>query len=158
VPVGQRPGPYSFLIATGAQRGKQTCYICEQHEGNKPAAVVFARTLSEPLAKLLSKLDAAGGDKKDAGYKVWMTQLTATADLDLLAKWAQTQGLKNTPIGAFEDADGPPSYKLNKDADVTVILFVKQKVVANYAYRVGELNDKSIDEVLKAVPQLFEKK
>ncbi|HEV3383876.1 MAG TPA: hypothetical protein VG097_03625 [Gemmata sp.] len=158
VPVGRRPGPYSFLVATGAQRGKQTCYICEQHEGNKPAAVVFAHTLTDPLAKLLSKLEAAGVDKKDSGYKVWMTQLTATADLDLLAKWAQTKGLKSTPVGAFEDADGPPSYKLNKDAEVTVILFAKQKVVANFAFRVGELNDKSTGEVLKAVPQLFEKK
>ena len=158
VPVGQRPGPYSFLVATGAQRGKQTCFICEQHDGNKPAAVVFSRTLSDPLAKLLSKLEAVEADKKDAGYKVWMTQLTATADLDLLAKWAQKQGLKSTPIGAFEDADGPPSYKINKDAEVTLILFVKQKVVANFAFRAGELNDKSIEEVMKAVPQLFEKK
>ncbi len=158
VPVGQRPGPYSFLVATGAQRGKQTCFICEQHEGNKPAAVVFTRTLSESLARLLSKLEAIEADKKDTGYKVWMTQLTATADLDLLAKWAQKQGLKTTPIGAFEDADGPPSYKLNQDADVTVILFVKQKVVANFAFRAGELSDKSIEEVMKAVPQLFEKK
>jgi hypothetical protein len=157
VPVGQRPGPYSFLVATGAQRGKQTCYICEQHEGNKPAAVVFARNLSEPLAKLLSKLEAVGTDKKESGYKVWMTQLTPTANLDELAKWAQKQGLKTTPIGAFEDADGPPSYKLNKDADATIILFAKQKVIANFAFRTGELNDKSIEEVLKAVPQLFEK-
>jgi hypothetical protein len=158
VPVGRRPGPYSFLVATGPQRGKQTCYICEQHEGNKPSAVVFAHGLTDPLAKLLSKLEAAGTDKKDSGYKVWMTQLTTSADLDLLAKWAQTKGLKSTPVGAFEDADGPPSYKLNKDAEVTIILFAKQKVVANFAFRIGELNDKSIEEVLKAVPQLFEKK
>jgi hypothetical protein len=119
---------------------------------------VFARTLSEPLAKLLNKLEATGADKKDSGYKVWMTQLTPSADLDLLAKWAQTQGVKSTPVGAFEDADGPPSYKLNKDADVTIILFVKQKVVANFAFRAGELNDKGMEEVLKATPQLFEKK
>ena len=38
------------------------------------------------------------------------------------------------------------------------MLFTKQKVVANFAFRAGELNDKAIDEVLKAVPQLFEKK
>ena len=48
VPVGKRPGPYSFLVATGPQRGQQTCYICEQHEGNKPAAVVFARDTVRP--------------------------------------------------------------------------------------------------------------
>lgn len=158
VPVGQRPGPYSFLVATGMQRGQQTCYICEQHEGNKPAAVVFARTLSDPLAKLLSKLETVEADQKDTGYRVWMTQLTAKADLDALAKWAQKQGLKTAPVGAFEDPDGPPAYKLNKEADVTVILFVKQKVVANFAFRPGELKDSSIEDVMKSVPLLFEKK
>ncbi|MBA4189442.1 MAG: hypothetical protein C0467_15740 [Planctomycetaceae bacterium] len=158
VPVGKRPGPYSFLVATGPQRGQQTCYICEQHEGNKPAVVVFTRTLSEPLGKLLGKLEAAGATPKDLGYKVWCTQLAEKADLDALAKWAQKQGLKTVPVGAFEDADGPPSYKLNKDADVTVMLFTKQKVVANFALRAGELTDKQIDEIVKTVPQLFEKK
>jgi hypothetical protein len=158
VPVGKRPGPYSFLVATGPQRGQLTCYVCEQHEKNLPAAVVFARNLSDPLGKLLTKLEAAGAKAKDSGYKVWCTQLAASADLDSLAKWAQKQGLKTVPVGAFEDADGPPSYKLNKDAEVTVLLFTKQKVVANFALRPGELTDKKIDEIVKAVPQLFEKK
>ena len=158
VPVGKRPGPYSFLVATGPQRGQQTCYICEQHEGNKPAAVVFARTTSDQLGKLMAKLDAAAIANKDGGGKVWMTLLAEKADLDALAKWSQKQGLKGAPVGAFEDADGPPSYKLHKDADVTVILFAKQKVVANFAFRVGELDDKAIDAVLKAVPQVFETK
>ena len=72
--------------------------------------------------------------------------------------WAQKKGLKTVPVGAFEDADGPPSYQLHKDADVTVLLFTKQKVIANYAFRAGELTDKHIDEILKAVPHLFEKK
>lgn len=155
VPVGKRPGPYSFLVATGPQRGQLTCYVCEQHEGGKPAAIVFTHTLSEPLSKLLHKLEDAGLARKDTGYKVWMTQLTDTADLDALGKWAQKQGLKNVPVGAFEDADGPPAYKLHKDADVTVMLFVKERVVANFAFRAGELNDKSIETVLKAVPRLF---
>ena len=156
-PVGKRPGPYSFLVATGPQRGQLTCYVCEQHEGNKPAAVVFARATSEPLGKLLAKLDAAAIDRKETGCKVWMTLLAEKADLDSLAKWAQNQGLKACPVGAFEDADGPPSYKLNKDADVTVILFAKQKVVANFAFRAGELNDTAIEEVMKSVPLMFEK-
>jgi hypothetical protein len=158
VPVGKRPGPYSFLVATGPQRGQQTCYVCEQHEHDRPAAVVFARTTSDQLGKLLGGLEAAGADNKDSGYKVWMTLLADSADLDALAKWAQAQGLKTVPVGAFEDADGPPSYKLHKDADVTVMLFTKQKVVANFAFRAGELTDKAADEVMKAVPKLFEGK
>ncbi|MBA4064168.1 MAG: hypothetical protein C0501_10730 [Isosphaera sp.] len=160
VPVGKRPGPYSFLVATGPQRGQQTCYVCQQHEKDRPAAVVFARTLSDPVGKLLGRLEAAGAGPaaKDTGYKVWMTQLAEKADLDGLARWSQKHGLKAAPVGAFEDADGPPSYKLSAAADVTVLLFARQKVVANFAVRAGDLTDGKIDEVLKAVPQLFEKK
>jgi hypothetical protein len=157
-PVGKRPGPYSFLVATGPQRGQQTCYICEQHETNKPGIVVFARSTSDSLGKLLAKLDAAAIANKDTGCKVWMTLLAEKADLEALAKWSQKQGIKSAPVGAFEDADGPPSYKLHKDADVTVILFTKQKVTASFAFRAGELDDKAIEAVMKAVPQLFEAK
>lgn len=153
IPVGKRPGPYSFLVATGAQRGQQTCYICEQ--ADKPTAVVFARTLSEPLGKLLVQLDAEATARKDSGFKVWMTQLADNADLDALAKWGQKQGLKNLPVGAYEDSDGPPAYKLHKDADVSVLLFAKQKVIANYTFRRGELTESKADEIRKAVPKLF---
>ncbi len=157
LPVGKRPGPYSFLVATGPQRGQPTCYVCEQHEGGKPAAVVFARSLSDPLGKLLAKLEAAGAGKDATGYKVWMTQVTPTADLDALATWAQKQGLKGVPVGAFEGADGPPAYRLSPDADVTVMLFVKTQVVANFAFRKGELTDKTVEQVVAATPQLFKK-
>ena len=155
LPVGKRPGPYSFLVATGPQRGQPTCYVCEQHEGGKPAAVVFARSLSDPLGKLLAKLEAAGAGKDATGYKVWMTQVTPTADLDALAAWSQKQGLKGVPVGAFEGADGPPAYRLSPDADVTVMLFVKTQVVANFAFRKGELGDKGIEQVAGATPKLF---
>ena len=96
--------------------------------------------------------------RKDAGFKAWMTQLTDSADLDGLAKWAAGQGLKTVPVGAFEDADGPPAYTLSPHADVTVLLFVKQKVVANFAFRPGELTDQKVAEVARTVPTLFEKK
>ncbi|MFO0848435.1 MAG: DUF1080 domain-containing protein [Gemmataceae bacterium] len=155
VPVGKRPGPYSFLVATGPQRGQQTCYICEQ--ADKPTAVVFARTLTPAVGQLVAKLDAAAVGKPDSGYKAWLTQLADTADLDRLAKWAQEQGLKTAPVGTFEDADGPPAYTLSRDADVTVLLFVKQRVVANFAFRPGELTAARAEEVLQRVPELFAK-
>jgi len=66
--------------------------------------------------------------------------------------------LKGVPVGAFEDADGPPAYKLHADADVTVLLFVREKVVANFAFRPGDLDAAATETVLKAVPPLFEKK
>jgi len=148
--VGQKPGPYSFLVASGPDRGKPTCYICEQ--GDKPTAVVFARTLSPSIGKLLAALDGVMIAKSDSGFKAWMTVLADTADLDGLAKWTQAQGLKSVAVGGFEDADGPPAYKIAKDADVTVILFVKKKVVANYSFRTGELTEAKIAAIAKEVP------
>ena len=37
---------------------------------------------------------------------------------------------------------------------VTVLLSVKQKVVRNFAFRAGELNNEHIAEVLKGIPQI----
>ena len=153
VAVGQRPGPYSFLVATGPERGKQTCYICEQ--ASKPAVVIFTRSLNDSVGKLLAKLDGEMPTRKETGFKVWLTQLADKADLEALAKWSKSQGIKNAPVGAFEDVDGPPSYKLSADAEVTILFFVKEKVVANFAFRPGELTEKQIPVVLKALPGLF---
>ena len=45
-----------------------------------------------------------------------------------------------------------------RDADVTVLLFVKQKVVANFAFRSGELSDDKIGDVMKALPRILGEK
>jgi hypothetical protein len=155
-PVGQRPGPYSFLIATGPQRGQSFCYICDTAE--RPAAVVFARRLSEPLGKLLLKFDESAAQPKDA-LRSWMTVLgEKTIGLDDLAKWSKEKGLKSVPVGVFDDQDGPPSYQLSADAEVTVLLFVNKKVVANFAFRAGEMNDAAVAKVVEALPKLMDKK
>lgn len=156
-PVGQRPGPYSFLVASGPQRGQQTCYICETED--RPAVIVFARQLTEPLQKLLLKIDESVTAQPKDSMRAWSTILgEKVASLDDLAKWSKEAGLKNLPLGVFDDEDGPPSYKLNKEASVTVLLFVKQKVIANFAYRAGELNDEAIKQVMSMVPKLVETK
>ena len=155
--VGQRPGPYSFLVASGPQRGQPTCYICETD--TKPAAIVFARKLSDPLAKLLLKFDEAVAAQPKEAMRSWMTVLgEKTASLDDLAKWSKSTGFKNLPLGVFDDADGPPSYKLNKEAEITVLLFVNKQVIGNFAFREGELNDEAIKKISKVLEKLTEKK
>jgi hypothetical protein len=158
LPAGKRPGPYSFLVATGPQRGQSTCYICETED--RPAVVVFARTPNAGLGKLVKSLDTAVNDNKGAEMKGWVTFLNKgdTGLEDKVIEWGREHAIKTMPLGLFDDADGPPSYKLARDADVTVLLFTKQKVVANFAFRAGELNDERIKEVMKAVPEIFGKK
>jgi hypothetical protein len=153
--AGKKPGPYSAVVATGPQRGQSYCYICET--GERPAFVVFARSLSEPLGKLVRQLDKARAAHKKADLRGWVTFLAedpAAMDTQVV-KWAKKYAVGTLPLAVFSDATGPPSYRLAADADVTVILFVKQKVVANFAFRAGELTDARAAEVLKALPKIL---
>jgi hypothetical protein len=149
--IGQRPGPYTFVIATGLQRGQSYCYICET--ADRPAVAVFARKPSDALGKLVNRIDQAVADHKKADLRAWVTFVSKdqlTLDAELL-KWGPQHAIKSTPLGVFEDPDGPPAYRLGKDAEVTVIFFVKRKVTANFAFRAGELNDEATAEVMKAL-------
>ncbi len=151
--AGQRTGPYSSVMCTGAQRGKSHCFICET--ADRPAVIVFARTLSEPLGKLAAALEGALADYKKNDLRGWLTLLHADqskVDAAVLA-WARKHALRGVSVGVFEDPDGPPSYRLHRGADVTVLLAVKQKVVANFAFRPGELTDARIRAVVAAIPQ-----
>lgn len=152
---GQRPGPYSFVMCTGEQRGKSHCYICDT--ADRPAVIIFARTLSDPLAKLAAGLDKALAEHKKSELRGWVTLLHADQseiDADVL-KWVKKHGIKGVPVGVFEDVDGPPTYKLNREADVTVLLSVKQKVVINRAFRAKELTNEKVAELLKSVPKIL---
>jgi len=157
--TGQRCGPYAALISTGPQRGQSFCYICQT--GDKPAVIVFAHALTDPLGKLVVQLDKAVTDHKKADLHVWVTFLSnQQLELDAkVVKWSERFAIRAVPLGIFdEDPLGPPSYRLSKDADVTVLMFVKQKVVANFALRAGELNDDKIKEIMSALPRIVSEK
>lgn len=152
VPVGARPGPYSFLVATGPERGKQQCFVCAQDK--KPTAVVFTRRLTPAAGRLFARLDAVAAAKADVGLKVWLTHLADTADLDEVAAWARSHAVKVSPAGVYEDRDGPPAYRIAPAADVTVIVFTDRKVTASFTFRDGELTDARIPAVVAAVEKL----
>jgi hypothetical protein len=155
--VGQRPGPYSFLVATGPERGQPTCYVCETAE--KPGVIVFARSLSDPLAQILTACDSAIASRPKDAMRAWMTVLgEKSVGLDELARWATLAGLKAVPVGVFDDPVGPPSYKLADDSDVTVVVFENRKVLANFAFRKGQLDAASVKKVAAELARLGGKK
>jgi hypothetical protein len=158
LPPGVRPGPYSALVCTGPQRGQQHCFICETED--RPAVIVFARSLSEPLGKLAHGLDRALAEHKTSELRAWVTVLAedhGVMDPKVVA-WAKRHAVGTVPVGVFEDVAGPPSYRLARDADVTVLLSVKQRVVANFAFRPGELTEARVAEVMNALPRILGKK
>jgi hypothetical protein len=153
--VGQKPGPYSSIVSVGAERGQSHCYICDT--ADHPAVVVFARRLSDPLGKLVAGLDKAVADDKAADLRAWVTFLSddqTTLDPQITA-WSKKYAVRGVPLGVFENVDGPPSYRLNRDAEVTVLLFVNRKVTANFAFREGELTESRVADILKALPGIL---
>jgi hypothetical protein len=155
--VNQRPGPYSAVVAVGPQRGQSHCFICEA--ADRPTVIVFARSLSEPLGKLVHQVDRALAEHKAADLKAWVTFLSEDqTGLDpKVVEWGKKHATGAVPLGVFDDVVGPPSYLLARDADVTVLLSVKQRVVANFAFRAGELTDATAGQVLKALPRILKK-
>ncbi|OAI42282.1 hypothetical protein AYO40_00115 [Planctomycetaceae bacterium SCGC AG-212-D15] len=155
LPAGEKPGPYSSVICTGAQRGQSFCYICDN--ADRPAVVIFARSLSDPLGKLVGQLDKAVQANQAAKLNAWVTFLDKDqASLDpKVVGWGKKHAIGSVPLGVFEDEVGPPSYRLAADADVTVILFVHKKVVANFAFRTNELTDARMAEVMSALPKIL---
>ena len=154
---GDRPGPYSSVVVTGSKRGTSHCFICET--ADKPAIIIFARSQSDALGKLASGINKALRLHKDADLRSWITFLYAdqTSVDAQIVQWSQKHSLTNIPLAVFEDLGGPPSYRLNSEDDITVLLFVNQKVTGNFTFRQGELSETRIAEVLVAVAELVKK-
>src|SRR5947209_2209047 len=92
--LGQPPGPSSAVMCTGEQRGKSHCYICET--ADRPAVIIFARSLSEPLGKLAAGLDRALAEYRKNDLRGWVTVLhpdQSKLDASVL-RWAKKHAVK----------------------------------------------------------------
>lgn len=147
------PGPFHPLNVTGESAGKKACLVCKH--GANPVAIVFARSTDCPAtAKLLQKLDAAtaANSKCEMGsFAVYLTDDDkASAKLEELAK---ENKIKNLTL-SIDNPAGPAKYEINKDADITVVLYNEHKVVANYSFKKGEIKDADIDAIIKDVAKI----
>ncbi len=152
--VGQRPGPYTSIVSVGPERGQLHCFICET--ADRPAVIVFAHSLNDSLGKVVRGLDKALVEHKKADLRGWVTFLhddQAKFDPQVVA-WSKAQNVGGVPLGVFEDAGGPPTYRLHRGAELTILLSVKQKVVRSFGFKDGALTDAQVAEVLKAVDAL----
>src|SRR5262245_44294940 len=101
--VGKRPSPYSSLVVVGPPRGAQHCFVCEAED--KPVVIVFARTPSEPLGKLVHQIDGVVKKDAKADVRAWTTFLAAdAAPLETkLVDWSRKHATGGVSITVFED-------------------------------------------------------
>jgi hypothetical protein len=116
--------------------------------------MIFAREVSGPLTSLVKKIDAetAKNSKKNMGSFVVFLNDKEGLDKELKAL-ATKEGIK-TCILTIDNVAGPDGYDVAKEADVTVVLYNKRKVAANFTFRKGELTEKAIDQIVQDVSKI----
>lgn len=162
------PGPFHPVIVVHAEMpdhaGKRWDFT-EQY-GARSYVLIFARTASEPLAGLLAKVDAAlakqrdAKDKKDAWSAAVYGVVILLSDQDgldkQLSKLAKQLKVKHLSL-AIDNPAGPRAYRLDKEADITVLLVSRRKVEANHAFKKDELRDMNVKQIVSDLQETIEK-
>jgi hypothetical protein len=149
------PGAFHPYNVNGENAGKTACLYCSA--GDSPVAVVFARTGDDAMTqKLIKALDGETVKNAKADMFSFAVFQGDKAKLEPQLKDAAKKAELKKLVLAIEDKEDPipEKYSLNKDADVTVILYVDRVVKANYSFGKGKLTDKDIETIVKGVSKI----
>lgn len=147
-----RPQPFFPLNINGPTPNEKQCLVCRNQDN--PVAMIFAREPNEQLVSLIKKLDAEtvkNADKKMGSFAVFCNDSEALQGK--LADLAKSAKLEKFTL-AIDNPTGPAPYKIAKDADVTVVLYNKSKVVANYTFKKGELKAGDVEKIVSDVSKI----
>lgn len=119
---------------------------------------MFAREVNSGLTSLVKKLEAATQTHADCSFRAVVVLLSDDDKMEgRLKDLATKEGLKKVVL-AIEAPAGPPTFKLAKEAEVTVLLYEQKKVKKNFAFEKGKLTDKEADAVVGAVKDILPEK
>ncbi len=120
--------------------------------------MIFAREVSDSLTSLVKKIDEATEKNRDRRMGSFVVFCSDEEGLKKkLEDLAEKEHLKRI-ILTIDNPAGPEGYDIAKDADVTVLLYVGQKVKVNHAYRKGELTESEINRILSELPMILKEK
>jgi predicted transcriptional regulator len=121
--------------------------------------MIFAREVSDPLTSLVKKIDAATAKNHESSMGSFIVFLNDDEGLEKTLKGlAEKEKLEHIVLTLETNKSGPPKYKIAEDADVTVVLYTKGEVKANYAFKKGELKDKDIEKIVDDVKKILPEK
>jgi len=147
------PGAFEPLHVNGPDRGDEACVFCKY--GNSPVVMIFAQKPSDALAVLVRKVEKAAAEAigGEVGACVVVTD-TSDATKAALTKLADKENLKHVILAVIEPQK-LKRYALHSDAEVTALLYSKQVVRANHAFKAGELTEKIVGEIADEAANLY---
>jgi hypothetical protein len=146
--VGSPVAAFFVQDVTGPSAGEKLCYRCNY--GKRPVVSVFARNVDGEVASLIKQIDSVVGQnesKKMGAFVVLMTNQPDAQEAKL-KEVAASQKIAHTPLTIFEGVAGPPAYKITKDADVTVMMWVGGELKVNQALKASELSKEKITGIV----------
>ena len=159
--AGEKLGAFQVVKAAGnpndgVEDGKQLCYRCKL--GNRPVVMVFSRNPDQNLAKLVKELDAVVAKNSEKQMASFVNLLGSDAEaLKTSAKaFMDKANVQNVAIVVPADQpNGPTDYKIDPQADVTVLIYKDGTVTVNHAYAAGGLNDGEIKKIVGETSQIL---
>src|SRR6266852_2556298 len=107
--------------------------------------MIFAREVSDSLTSLVKKIDAETAKNSGAKMGSFVVFISQDEKLgDKLKDIATKEGIKNCVLTIMDNEAGPPKYEIAKDASVTVVFYNQRKVLANHAFKKGDLNTAAV--------------
>jgi hypothetical protein len=117
--------------------------------------MIFAREVSDPLTSLVKHIDQATAKNSSCHMGSFVVFLSDDEKLEKkLKELAKKEKLDHTVL-TIDNPAGPKGYDIDKEADVTVVLYAKRNVKANYAFRKGELKAADVDTIVKDVTKIL---
>ncbi len=110
------------------------------------------------MAGLVKKLDEAAEANKSAKLGSFVVLLSDDDKAEPKVKeFGEKAKVKKVVLG-IDNVSGPDGYDIAKDADVTVVLYVKKKVAKTFAFKKGELADKDVTAIVDSLKDILPKK
>jgi uncharacterized lipoprotein YmbA len=109
------------------------------------------------LTSLVKKLDETlnKSSSKCGSFVVMLTDAPEEMETSLKSL-AEKEGLKKVVL-TIDNPQGPPNYKIAKEADVTVVLYKGRKVTKTFAFEKGKLTEKEVAELTAAMADMIKK-
>ena len=120
--------------------------------------MIFAREISAPLTSLVKKIDAATAENSKAKMGSVVVFLGDQDELNKQVKeLGDQESIRNCVLATMSSPAGPPKYQLAKDAAVTVVLYNKTKVEANFTFETGKLTEKDVERIISELGKILPK-
>jgi hypothetical protein len=120
--------------------------------------MIFAREINDGLTSLVKKIDEATAQNSSCRMGSFIVFCSDSEGLEKqLKELAEKEKLKRIVL-TIDNPTGPQGYQIARDADVTVVLYTKQTVKANYAFKKGQLKEQDVEKILADLKKILPEK